>query len=59
MRSKHPADVLNWIQLVADSCKTKQHREATMKIITLFETSDVALEYKLQAFQIQSSLINS
>ena len=59
MRSKHPADILNWIQSIADSCKTEQHREATMKIITLFETSDVALEYKLQAFQIRSSLINS
>ena len=59
MRSKHPADILNWIQSIADSCKTEQHREATMKIITLFETSDVALEYKLQTFQIRSSLINS
>jgi hypothetical protein len=58
MRSKHPADILNWIQSIADSCKTEQHREVTMKIITLFEKSNDALEYKLQAFKIRSSLIN-
>jgi hypothetical protein len=56
MRSKHPADILKWIQLIVDSCKTDQHREVTMRIIILFESSNVAPEYKMQAFNIRSSL---
>jgi hypothetical protein len=59
MRSKHPVDILNWIQSIADSCKTDQHREVTMRIIMLFESSVVAPEYKLQAFKIRSSLMNN
>ena len=36
-RSTHWADVLNWLKVVVDSCKTKEQADTCMRLIQNFE----------------------
>lgn len=36
-RSTHWADVLNWLQVVTDSCQTKEQAESCLRLIYNFE----------------------